>query len=78
MRDYNVTYQITFSIIFTKIDFMIVSNLYFIVTLTMIHFSFLLQTFFQPKYLGNNTIWAAEIFLKIEKLTTVEKIFKKC
>ena len=45
---------------------------------TMIHFAFLLRTFFQPEYLGNNTSLTPGIFLKMEKLMTLKTNFKKC
>ena len=52
-----------FSIIFTKVDFLIVTLLIFwflivihcYIDYDFVHFAFLLQTFFQPEYLGTNT-----------------------
>ena len=44
----------------------------------MIHFSFLLLTFFQPEYFGNNASYTFEIFLTDREVNNCGKIFKKC
>ena len=71
----NVMYYANFSIKLTKTDFFFITHFYCYVT--MIHFAFQLQIFFNPNI--SETIQAKRLtlFVKLEKLTTFNFFFKK-